>query len=87
MTLKSDPNFEEKLTFCLKNDKRNLVNFNTSSGKSENLHIHGLLLPKVSNFENQKVQGSFVVKNDLWFKNDIKGIWWVVESYVIILCI
>ena len=75
MTLKSDPTFEEKLTFCLKNDKRNLVNFNTSSGKSENLHFHGLLLPKVSNFENQKIQGSFVEKNDLWFKNDIKGIW------------
>ena len=27
MTLKSDPNFEEKLTFCLKNDTRNLMNF------------------------------------------------------------
>ena len=39
MTLKSDSNFEEKLTFCLKNDMRNLVNFNLSSGKSENLHF------------------------------------------------
>ena len=27
MTLKSDPNFEENLTICLKNDIRNLVNF------------------------------------------------------------
>ena len=27
MTLKSDPNFEEKLSFCLKNDIRNLMNF------------------------------------------------------------
>ena len=26
-------NFEEKLTFSLKNDMRNLVNFNASSGK------------------------------------------------------
>ena len=34
MTLKKDPNFEEKLTFCLKNDMRNLVNFNASCGKS-----------------------------------------------------
>ena len=25
MTLNSDANFEEKLTFCLKNDMRNLV--------------------------------------------------------------
>ena len=35
-TLKSDPNFEETLTFCLKNNMRNLVNFSASSGNSEN---------------------------------------------------
>ena len=29
MTLKEDPDFEEKLTFCLKTDMRNLVNFVT----------------------------------------------------------
>ena len=44
MTLKREPNFEEKLTFCLKNDMSNLVNFNASSKKSENLHFDGLLL-------------------------------------------
>ena len=44
MILKSDPNFEEKLTFCLKNEMRNLVNFNVSSGKSENSHFAGLLM-------------------------------------------
>ena len=44
MTLKKDPNFEEKLIFCLKNDIRNLVNFNSSSGKSENLNFDGLLV-------------------------------------------
>ena len=44
MTLKKDPNFEEKLTFCLKNDMRNLVNFHQSREKSENLHFDGLLL-------------------------------------------
>ena len=32
MTLKNDPKFEEKLTFCLQNDIRNLVSFNTSKG-------------------------------------------------------
>ena len=47
MTLKIDPNFEQKLTFCLKNDMRNLVKFNASSGKSENLHFDGLLSSKV----------------------------------------
>ena len=44
MTLKKDPNFEEKLTFCLKNDMRKLVNVNPSSGKSENLHFDGQLV-------------------------------------------
>ena len=39
MTLKSDPNFEERLFFCLKNDMINLMNFNASSGKPENLHF------------------------------------------------
>ena len=42
--MKSDARFEEKLTLCSKNDMRNLVNFNLSSEKSENLHIDGLLL-------------------------------------------
>ena len=49
MTLKSDPNFEEKLTFCLTNDMNNLVNFNWSSGKSENVHFDGIFLSKVCN--------------------------------------
>ena len=44
MTLKRDPNIEEKLTFYLKNDFRSLVNYNPSSGKSENLNFDGLLL-------------------------------------------
>ena len=39
MTLEKCPNFEEKLTFYLKNDMRNLVNFNAGGGKSENLHF------------------------------------------------
>ena len=53
-TLKSDAKFEEKLTFCLKSDARNLMNFSESSGKSENLHFHGLLLSKVYNKKYDK---------------------------------
>ena len=49
MTLKSDPNCEKKLTFGLKNDMENLMNSNSSSGKSETLHFDELLLPKVCN--------------------------------------
>ena len=45
MTLKRDAKFEEKLTLGSKNDMRNLVNFNVSSGKSGNLHFDVLLLP------------------------------------------
>ena len=44
MTLETDTRFEEKLTLGFKNDMRNLVNFNASSGKSENLHFDVLLL-------------------------------------------
>ena len=44
MTLNKDPNFEEKMTSCLKSDMRNLVKFNPSIGKTENLHFDGLLL-------------------------------------------
>ena len=46
MTLKKDPNFEEKLAFYLKNDmvNLNLVNFNLNSRKSENFHFNELLL-------------------------------------------
>ena len=47
MELKSDAKFEEKLTIVSKNDLRNLMNFNVSSGKSENLHFDMLLLLKV----------------------------------------
>ena len=51
MTLKSNPNFEEKLTLYLKNDRRNLMNFNSSSRKSKNLHFDGIFLSKYVMFE------------------------------------
>ena len=60
--------FEEKLTFYLKNDIRNLVNFNLSSGKSENLYFNGLLLQKVCNIWTKKIERSYVMKNDVWFQ-------------------
>ena len=41
MTMKSDGKFEEKLTFCLKDDVKNLVNFKVNSG---NLHFENILL-------------------------------------------
>ena len=68
MKLKSDPNFEEKLIFCLKNGMRNLVDFNSNKRKSENLLADGLLLYKVCNVCIIKMQRSCVAKNDLWFQ-------------------
>ena len=44
MTVESDAKFEEKLALGFKNDMTNLVNFNMSSGKNENLHFDVLLL-------------------------------------------
>ena len=65
MTLKSDPHLEEKLTFCLKNDMRNLMNFNSGSGKSENLHFDGIFLSKVCKSLSYNIQTSCIVKNDI----------------------
>ena len=47
MALKSNAEFEEKLTLGSKNDMKDSVNFNESSGKSEDLHFDVLLLSKV----------------------------------------
>ena len=43
MTLKSDAKFEEKPTLSSKNNMRNLVSFNASTCKYENLHFDVLL--------------------------------------------
>ena len=44
MTVESDGKFEEKLALGFRNNMINVVNFNESSGKSENLHFNVLLL-------------------------------------------
>ena len=54
MTLKSDAKFEEKLALGSKNGMRNLLNFNASSGKSENFHFD--------------IKRGCVMKNDIWFQ-------------------
>ena len=54
MRLKSDAKFEEKLILGSKNDMRNLVNFNTSSGiikKTEELSL--MTLKNDVNFEEK----------------------------------
>ena len=56
MTLNGDAKFKEKLTGGLKNDIRDLVNFNMSSLKPENLHSDRLVLSKAYNVLDEKVQ-------------------------------
>ena len=46
MTLNSDANFEEKLTFCFKNDK-NLVNFDLNTQNTQNSYYDWFHLYKV----------------------------------------
>ena len=58
MTLKTDAKFEEKLTLGSKTDMRNLVNFNASSSKSENLHFYVLLLSIAYKDSAVKVQNN-----------------------------
>ena len=60
MTLKRDAESKGKLTLGLKNDIKNLVNFHTSSRKSENLHIDRLLLSKAYKDLDEKVEKSYV---------------------------
>ena len=47
VTPKNDAKFEEKITLCSKNGMGNLVSFNASSGKLENLHFDVLFLLKL----------------------------------------
>ena len=59
MTMKNDAKFETELTCHLKIDMRNLINFDPSTQKSQNLHFNGLILTKVSNVSAKKVQRSY----------------------------
>ena len=49
---------KKKLTLDSKNGMRNLVNFNLSSGKSNNLHFDVLLLSIAYNVSAKKIQKS-----------------------------
>ena len=87
MTLKSDAKFEEKLALGSKNDMRNLVNLNASSGKSENLHFDVLLLSIAYKVSAKKVQKGYLSwhwrviqtlkKNSLFVWKMTWEIWWI----------
>ena len=72
MKLKSDAKFEEKPTLGSKNDMRNLVNFNASSGKSGNLPFDVLLLPisiYIFSLKSTEELSLMALKKDLNFEN------------------
>ena len=73
MTLKSVGKFVEKLTLASENDIRNLVNYNASSGKSENLHLDVILLSKVYMFEPKRAEELCVItlENDAKFEEEM----------------
>ena len=60
MTLKSAVEFKENLALGFKNSMMNVVNFNASSGKSENLHFDVLLLSMGYKVSAKKVQKSYL---------------------------
>ena len=60
MTMKSDAIFKETLSGRLKNVIRDLVNFNVSSHKSDNLHSDELAFSKAYKVLEEKIQNSYV---------------------------
>ena len=57
MTPKSDAKFKGKLTCDFKYDMRNLVNFHSTTQKSENFFSMDSFCPKYTRFELQKHRG------------------------------
>ena len=92
MILQSDAKFEEKLTLGFKNDMRNLVNFNGSSGTSENLHFDVLLLSIAYKVSAKKVQKNYLSwhwrviqtlkRNWLFVWKMTWEIWWILTRAV-----
>ena len=92
MTPKSDAKLEEKLALGFKNDMPNLVNFNASNGKSENLHFDVLLLSIAYKLSAKKVQKSYLSwhwrviqnlkKNSLFVWEMTWEIWWILTRAV-----
>ena len=61
MTVKNDAEFDKKNWFLVqKKSRRNLVNFNASSDKPENVHFHVLLLSIAYIITAKKVQKNYL---------------------------
>ena len=58
--MKGGAKIKEKLIFGWENDRRNLVNFNVSSGMSENLHFDVQLLSIAYKVSAKKVTKNYL---------------------------
>ena len=65
----SDAKSEEKLTFGLENNIKNLANFHQSTCKSENADFDGIFCPKLKIFELKIYKGIMCHENEEWCKN------------------
>ena len=85
-------NFGKKLTLAFKNDIRNLVNFNVSSGKPKSLHFDVLLFSIVYKVLAKKVHRNYLSwhwkkiqplkKNWLFVWKMTWEIWWILTRAV-----
>ena len=76
MTLKSDPKVKEKLTCGFKYDTRNLVNFYTTTQKSEKFASIGSFCPKDIRFELKSYRGVILHYTENWCKIWINSALW-----------
>ena len=84
--------FEEKLALGFKNDRKNLLNFNASSDKSEHLYFDVILLSIAYKVSAKKVQKSYLSwqwrviqtwkKNSLFVSKMTWEIWWILTQAV-----
>ena len=74
---------KKKRTFSLKNEMRNLVNFNANSGISENLHFDGLILSKVFSVWAKKNTEEFCREKWLMVSKMTQGVWWIFGQVVV----
>ena len=67
-------NFEEKLTYGLENDMKNLANFYQNTRKSQNWDFDGILSSKIKQVEGLKRGISLLKRNRLVILKLTRGI-------------
>ena len=71
-------NFEEKLTYGLENDMKNLANFYQNTRKSQNWDFDGILSSKIKQVEGLKRGINLLKRNRLVILKLTRGIWRII---------